>query len=128
MTLREIAAAMWDITHVTVTARDADGKFLHEWMYGPDITESIHMYHERVAGRLTIVEGKINAHGDADRRGFTEIGWGLKPGVIPKDILDAPVTVLHVTPSYSRETHVRVDVTMHELTVMGLIPREEEDG
>lgn len=125
MTLRELSEVMWTITHVTITARDADLKFLHEWQFGPGLTESLQMYHKRMAGKLTIVDKKINAHGDANKSGVSEMGWGLKTNAIPKELLDAPVTHLNVTPSYSGETHISIDVEMHPLTVMGLIPKEE---
>lgn len=120
MTLRELSEVMWTITHVTITARDADLKFLHEWQFGPGITESLHMYHKRMAGKLTIVDKKINYHGDPTRNG-TEMAWGLKTKELPKELLDAPITHLSIRPSYSKETHVSIDVELAPLTVMGLI-------
>lgn len=125
--LNELSRVIWNITRLDITARDNEGKFLHRWIYGEQITETIHMYHERIAGRLTIVEGKINGQGDMTRGG-AEIGWGLKTDLIPKQLLTAPVTKLTPVNYKSGRLELMMDVEMHPLTVMGLIPEEDEDG
>ena len=70
---------------------------------------------------------KLNAHGD-NGRGGPEIGWGVKTELIPDVLLDAPITVLHAVPTFSsKDTEVRVDVTVHPLEVMALLPGGEEN-
>lgn len=125
MTLRELFNVFWTIVEVKITARKDDGEFLHEWIYGDNISESIHMYHQRMDGNLTIVDRKINAHGDP-ARGGAEIGWGVKEKLFPKDLLDAPITHMGAASSAHGTSKVSVDVTMHPLTVAALVPKEQE--
>lgn len=121
ITLRDLTNVMYTITHIDITARGPDGKYLHRWMYGPDIKETRHMYHDRLDGKLTIVDCKLNAHGDSGRGG-SEIGWGVKTKLIPGVLLDAPIIVLHVLPTFSsKDTDVRVDVAVHPLEVACLM-------
>lgn len=96
MTLREVFEVYWDIVEIHITARNHDLSYLHQWQYGPDIHESIHMWSDRKAGKLTIVDKKINAHGDPVRNGI-ETGWGVKEKIFPEQILDAKIT--HFLPS-----------------------------
>ena len=124
MTLRELFEVMWSITELRVTARDPDGTFIHEWIYGPNVYETSHMYNDRIEGKLTIVKEKINAHGDPTRGG-SEMGWGVKEKLIPKELLDAPMTHLGVINHRAGEYSVGADVTMQELTLLKLIPQEE---
>ena len=86
MTLRELFEVMWAITELHITARDPGSKYLHRWIYGPDAQqkETIHQYHERMEGKLTIVDGRINAHGESTRGG-SEIGWGVKEKLFPAE-------------------------------------------
>ena len=126
MTLREIFEAFWTITEVDVTARDADGRFIHKWIYGPNIHVSMFRRHEVEDGKLTIVDGKINTHGDP-ARGGTETGWGVKTKLFPADMLDAPIRYMNVA-CYQGEQHaLRVDVEMHQMTVMALVPGEKKE-
>ena len=127
MTLREIFEAFWTITEVDVTARDANGRFIHKWIYGPNIHVSMFQRHEVEDGKLTIVDGKINAHGDP-ARGGTETGWGVKEKLFPADMLDAPIRFMSVGCHHNGEHTLRVDVTMHPMTVMALVPERKEHG
>lgn len=127
MTLRDLFDVFWTVTEVSITARKDDGEFLHQWIYGENINETLHMYHDRMAGKLTLVDGKINAHGDPTRGG-SEIGWGVKTKLFPKDLLDAPITHMGVRSYQSGTNSVSVDVTMHPLTVAALVEVGEGDG
>ena len=125
MTLRDLFEVLWTITEAEITARDQNTAFMHRWVYGPNVIqkESIHHYHERMEGKRTAVEVKINAHGD-ETRGGSEIGWGVKEKLFPKELIDAPVIHLGVMNHHSGEHKIWADVEMSELTAMTLIPKE----
>ena len=119
ITLRELFRVTWDITVLQIVAREPDSmEFIHEWIYGEDIHESIHMYHDRMEGKLSIIEGRINHHGEPIRGG-AETGWGVKEKLFPAEILDAPVTHLSMSSrSRGQGTSCRVDIEMHRITAM----------
>ena len=125
MTLRDLFEVLWTITEAEITARDPNTAFMHRWVYGPNVIqkESIHQYHERMEGKRTAVEVKINAHGD-ETRGGSEIGWGIKEKLFPKELIDAPVTHLGVMNHHNGEHKIWADVEIPELTAMTLIPKE----
>lgn len=125
MTLRDLFGVLWTITEIEITARDPNTHYLHSWAYGPEVLtkESRHQYFDRMEGKLTAVEVKINAHGD-ETRGGSEIGWGVKEKLFPKELIDAPVTHLGVMNHHSGEHKIWADVEMSELTAMTLIPKE----
>lgn len=124
MTLRDLFKVMWAITEIRITAREPeDGKYLHQWIYGPDIHETTQMFYGKQNGKLTVVKCKINAHGD-ETRGGSEMGWGVKEKLLPKELIDAPIRHLGVVNSRSGEYRVYADVEMQKLTVMTLIPQE----
>jgi len=93
-----------------------------------DIYETIHMYHDRKAGKLSIINCKANHHGEPTRGG-SEIGWGINEKLFPTEIIDAPVTHLLMTPrSRGNGTWCCVDIEMHPLTAQKYIkPFEEEE-
>lgn len=128
LTLRELFKLTYDIAEVCITARTPDdGHYLHEWIFGEHIYETGHMYHERIEGKLTIRNEKIQHHGEP-ARGGAEIGWGVKDKLFPKELLYAPITHLSMVPmSQGRGTKVRVDVEMQELTAMMLVKSEEKE-
>lgn len=114
MTLREVFEVYWDIWEIEITARNESGLFLHQWIYGPDIRETHGMWNDRKDGKLTIVDGKINAHGDPTRGG-SEMGWGVKEKLFPQQILDAKIT--HFAPSTrSRGDLLYVDIELDPIT------------
>ena len=127
ITIRELSETTWDITRLNITVRrPEDGKFIHKWIYGENITETSSMYYDRRDGKLTIKEGRINHHGEAGRGG-AEIGWGLKTKMIPNKLLDAPVTRLRMHAMNKwKGTEVFVDVELHELEVMTMLRDGEE--
>lgn len=101
-------------------------KYIHRWIYGEDIHESSHMFNDRMSGKLSIIEQKINHHGD-DARGGPEMGWGVKEKIFPKDILDAPITHMSAVNAYEGGHTIYVDIEMHEMTVAAILEQEEED-
>lgn len=127
MTLRDLFGVMWTITEVEITARAPDLHFLHKWVYGPEALqkETSHMFYDRLEGKLTIVETKINAHGDPTRNG-SETGWGVKEKIFPAALIDAPVTHLGVMGVRAGKYRVYADIELPELTAMTLIPQEEK--
>lgn len=126
MTLRDLFGVLWTITEIEITARASDSHYLHRWIYGPEALqkETRHQFYDRQEGKLTIVETKINAHGD-ETRGGAEMGWGVKEKLFPAALIDAPVTHLGVMNIRSGEHRIYADVELPELTVMTLIPQEE---
>ena len=126
MTLREIFEAFWTITEVDVTARDANGRFIHKWIYGPNIHVSMFKRHEVEDGKLTIVDCKINAHGDPARGGI-ETGWGVKEKLFPKDMLDAPIRHMSAGCYRDGQHTLRVDLEMHQMTAMALVPGDKKE-
>lgn len=127
MTLRDLFEVMWAITEVRITAREPEEhKYIHKWIYGPHVHESTHMYYDRMHGKLSIIDCKINAHGDVVRGG-AEMGWGVKANLFPKELIDAPITHLGVINWKSGEYRVEADIEMQELTAMTLIPEEEKE-
>ena len=129
ITLRELSNVLWSITELYITARDPNSGFLHRWIYEPGITdrETIHQYHERRDGKLTLVDKRINAHGGPGRGG-SEIGWGLETKLFPKAILDAPVTHMNTMGAHKGGYRVYLDIEIPELTAMTIIPKEEPDA
>lgn len=112
-TLRELARAMWNITEVDITAYD-NYKFQHEFIFGPHVYETSHMWQRRRDGNLTIIDRKISAHGDPGRRG-PEMCWGLKEKEIPKELLDAPINHINIMPAPSGEHHISICIELPAL-------------
>lgn len=121
ITLDELFKVTWDITEIQITARAHDLHFLHQWIYGEGITETSHMHYERVSGNLTFCPIKINAHGDDNGHGTSEIGWGVKEELIPKELREAPVTHLMMRTRCKGGHEVSVDVEMQELTCAAVV-------
>ena len=131
ITLRDLFEVTWDITELDITAREPETMtYVHRWLYVEDIYETIYMYHARKAGRLSIINDKINHHGEPTRGG-SEIGWGVNEKLLPAEIIDAPATHLLMMPrSRGRGTRCCVDIEMHPLTAQKYIKpfEEEEEG
>ena len=121
ITLRDVFVVYLPIVEVDITAREPETLiYIHEWEYGPNINITAHMAYEISKDRLTVEMKKINAHGDTTRNGYPEIGWGVKPEIFPKDLLDAPITSMHVS-NYRTGDKLTVDVEMQRLTAMTLV-------
>ena len=121
MTLTDLFDVMWDITMVNITARDADMKFLHEWIYGDEIHTSVHMDYEQEQGRLTIENVKINSHGDRKKNGTSEIGYSVKADLIPELLRNAPITHLMVMHFGMERCEAVADVELSALEVEVLL-------
>ena len=129
MTLTDLFDVMWDITALHITARDHEGKFLHGWIYADGISEreTTHMYHDRIDGKLILVDVKINMHGTVKKNGQTEIGWGVNDKLIHKVLITAPVRHLNVINYSSDELEVYADVELSRQKTEELIAIENED-
>ena len=127
ITLRDLFKTTWDITELDIFAREPETMaFVHHWIYGEDIKETTHMYYDRIDGRLSIINGKINDHGEL-KHGSSEIGWGVKEKLFPDEIIDAPVTHLRMQPmSGPNGVYCSVDIEMHSLTAQKYIKRLDE--
>lgn len=119
MTLKDLLDVLWTVVEVDITARDPEGVFLHEWIYGPDIKVSAHMAYEINKGKLTVVNAKVNEHGNP-KGSSIEMGWGVNKKLFPKDIIEA--LIKHMTVGNRQRGDVlRVDIEMQPLTVMTLV-------
>lgn len=120
ITLRDVFAVYLSIVEVDITAREPETLiYIHEWEYGPNVAITAHRAYEVSKGRLTVVQKKVNAHGEPTRNG-PEIGWGVKTEIFPKELLDAPITSMHVS-NYRTGDKLTVDVEMQRLTAMTLV-------
>ena len=88
--LKDLLNVLHDVTKLQVWAYD-NCLLQHQWIFGEDIDETIHQYHDREKGILSIIDRKINHHNEPRRNGTSEVGWCVKFEAIPKEILDAEV-------------------------------------
>lgn len=131
ITLRELFQVTWDITLVKIWAYTPDGeklkdgmRLIHKWIYGDDIQESVHQRYDREDGKLSIIEGRINHHGEPTRGG-AEIGWGVKEKIFPKGLIDAQITHLSMHSRYKGNgCEVFVYIELPELEAISMIPEE----
>lgn len=124
ITLRNLFQITWGITELDITAREPDTtQYVHRWLYGEKIDKPIHIRHEQEAGRLSIIEKKINAHGGG------EIAWGVKEKLLPADLIDAPITHLRLTSRYQGKGQTcAVDIELNRLTAAKYIVPYQEEG
>ena len=132
ITLRELFQVTWSITKINIRAYTPDGvrtkdgmSFIHEWIYGDNINESVHQRHDREDGKLSIIEGRINHHGESTRGG-AEIAWGVKEKIFPKGLIDAPITHLIMNSRYGAHSgcEIYVNIELPELEAISMIPEE----
>ena len=115
--LKEVFDVTWDITCAVITARREDLRFIHEFIFAdPSYRVSSRQWYDIKSGKLTVVLGKINAHGEPTRGG-SETGWGYKERSIPKELMEAPITVMSMRDRCSGGTQIRIDVECNEMTV-----------
>lgn len=117
MTLRDLIPVWWTPVKITIIARNEDRHFLHEWIFGPDVHESMHQWHDRKDGKLDIIDTRVNFHGEPKKKGDSEMGWGINPKIFPDAILDAPIQVMVPTTSSSYGDSVRLEVEMNPMQV-----------
>jgi len=119
MTLKDLFKVLWTIIEITVTVRDPDGIYIHRWEYGPDIDVSAHMAYEISRKKLTVVNIKVNEHGNPKGNGI-EMGWGVNEKIFPKAILEAPIKHMSVRNRQKGDV-LSVDIEMQPLTAMTLV-------
>ena len=88
--LNDLLKILHDVTELQVLAYD-NYQLQHEWIFGEKVCETTFRYYRRRAGRLSIIDRKINVHNDPKKNGTGEMGWDVKLDAIPKRILDAEV-------------------------------------
>lgn len=89
--LKDLLKVLFDVTKIQLLAYD-NYKLQHTFIFGTDIDETIHQYRNRQLGKLSIIDEKINVHGDVKKSGVAEIGFNVKLDAIPDEILNAEVT------------------------------------
>lgn len=89
--LKDLLKVLFDVTKIQLLAYD-NYKLQHTFIFGTDIDETIHQYRDRQLGKLSIIDEKINVHGDVKKSGVAEIGFNVKLDAIPDEILNAEVT------------------------------------
>lgn len=119
ITIRELFKVTWSITKLKINVRNADGILLHQFCLGEKCSPADlpqRLWWDYQAGKLTASDTPINAHGKPTHHG-PESGWGLEKDVIPPEILDAEVTILHMNSHDGIRYIVCVDIVMQELTL-----------
>ena len=120
--LGDLLDIIWTVTELDVRAYD--NRLQHEWIFGESVKETVHMWHQREQGWLSIIDRKINSHGDVIRKnGLWETGWGVNKKNIPQEILDAEVTHMNLFDSWypnHEGKKLYVSVNMNALTAQTL--------
>lgn len=88
--LGELLDILHDVTELKIFAYD-EYKLQHKWIFGEGIKESIYEWYDRKNGMMSIIDRKINVHGNPKKNGTGESGWDVDKTDIPQAILDAPV-------------------------------------
>ena len=120
--LSDLLDIIWDVTELNVLAYD-EYRLQHEWIFGNQVEETVHQWHRRRQGVLSIIDRKINHHNDPKKNGIGEMGWGVNKGPIPEAILQAKVTTMNLTPASGRfcgpnGRELTVQVDMDKNTVL----------
>lgn len=124
MTLRDIAEVTWTITRLDITARAESSEYLHRWIIGektPYIKPGSRMYWDERAGKISVIEKKINVHDNRKANGQPEMGWGLDESTIPEEILTAKITHLGMVCRDGITYEVSVDLELSQLITDMLI-------
>lgn len=121
--LGDLLDIIWSVTELHVNAYD-NYRLQHEWIIGEHVEETTHQWRRRQQGQLSIIDRKINVHGDQLRKnGLWETGWGPNKKNIPQAILDAEVTHMNLFDSWYPDKNgkmLSVSVNMDALTVQTL--------
>ena len=121
--LGDLLDIIWRVTELDVRAYD-NNRLQHEWIFGEQVDETVHQWYSRTKGELSIIDRKINLHGDQIRKnGLWETGWGPNKKNIPQEILDAEVTHMLLFDSWYPDhdgKKLSVSVNMDALTVQTL--------
>ncbi len=121
--LGDLLDIIWRVTELDVRAY-YNNRLQHEWIIGEHVKETVHQWYSRTKGELSIIDWKINSHGDLIRKnGLWETGWGVNKNNIPPAILDAEVTHMLLFDSWYPDhdgKKLSVSVNMDALTVQTL--------
>ena len=121
--LGDLLDIIWSVTELHVNAYD-NYRLQHEWIIGEHVEETTYQWRDRQRGILSIMDRKINRHGDQIRKnGLCESGWGVNKKNIPQAILDAEVTHMNLFDSWYPDKNgkmLSVSVNMDALTVQTL--------
>lgn len=121
--LEDLLGIIWTVTELRVCAYD-DYRLQHEWIFGEKVEETVHQRHRREKGFLSIIDRKINFHGDQKRKdGLWESGWGVNKKNIPQEILEAEVWHMNLFDSWYPDHDgkmLSVSVNMDALTAQAL--------
>ena len=116
--LEEVFDVTWDITCADITARREDLSLIHEFIFvDPSYFVSHFQWYRVQEGTLSIIPGPINCHGESVR-GVSESAWGFKKDSIPKELMEAPITVMSMQERcQNKGTKIRIDVECNDMTV-----------
>lgn len=98
ITLRDLLDATWTVTLLHVDLRKPDGELIQSYILGEGQCEDIATAEQKSdmhAGKLEMIDAKINHYGDVYKNGNWESGWGTNFRAIPKNLLDAEVVHFH---------------------------------
>lgn len=107
ITLRDLLDATWDVTLLRVDLRKPDGELIQRYILGEGQCEDIATAEQKSdmnAGKLEMIDAKINHYGDIYKNGNWESGWGTNFKAIPKSLLDAEVVHFHQKSRYGTNT------------------------
>lgn len=119
ITLEELFDVTWDFTEAHIDAREEGTRLLHMFIFAERYRPSIHQWHDIKDGKLSVILGKINVHGDTVRGGQSEMAWGYKKKSIPDQLMKARVTHLSMTNGWNVNDGrvIYIDVELDKMTV-----------
>lgn len=95
ITLRDLLDATWDVTLLRVDLRKPDGELIQRYILGEGQCEDIATAEQKSdmnAGKLEMIDAKINHRGDIKSNGMSEIAYSPNLDGIPADLLETQVT------------------------------------
>lgn len=101
--LKDVLPLMWTITQLNLDVRTPEGLLIRQVIIGDgcDETNCGRYSSEKVEkGELEIINTKVNFHGQRDRHGYSEMGWGVDLKKIPKWLLELEVTSMRQTQTW----------------------------
>ena len=122
--LGDLLDVIGDVTKLEVLAYN-EYKLQHRWIFGENISETIHQWHDRKNGLLSIIDRKINVHGDVKRNGTGEMGWGPNKSCIPQAMLDAEVWHMLLSSRTGRNDGQELTVQVHMSLMVAQLLKSE---
>ena len=91
--LKQLLELNQSTTLLDLYVRQPDGRLIKRSVVGTGYG-SLSMYedHDLNTGKLELIDESINIHGKVNKKGMSEICYGMIWKAIPKDYLDAEVT------------------------------------